>query len=231
MRVLVLTCDHYLHALQPFSYLFNRYWSPVQRVVVGGFKHPDFILPPNFSFVSLGDMADYPIDNWSDAFVKCLGMMSEEVFVFMLEDYWLVRPVDDAAIRILYNYMHQHRGVLKIDLCTDRLYAPNMSEHGWTDRLDLVKSDPASPYHMSLLTGLWRKELLLKHLIPGESPWDVEIRGTRRLSRDADDIVLGTRQWPVRHSVVYRRGNNSIADVSGLLTEDVEEMRGRGYRL
>jgi len=231
-RVLVLTSDHYLHALQPFSFLFNKFWSPEQEVVVGGFKQPEFMLPPNFTFVSLGDMKDYPIDKWSDAFIKFLNIVPDEVFVFMLEDYWLTRPVDVEAVKILYDYMEQFKYVLKIDLCADRLYAMNMQSYGWVGRLDLVKSDRGSPYHMSLMTGLWRKKLLLKHVIPGESPWDIEIRGTRRLSLDGDDIVLGSRQWPVRHLLAYRGGDSSSgADVSALKPEDVAEMEKRGYRL
>jgi hypothetical protein len=232
MRVLVLTSDHYLHALQPFAYLFNKYWGGGQQVLVGGFKSPEFVLPGNFGFVSLGAMSDYPLDKWSDAFIKFLNLVPDEVFIFMLEDYWLVRPVDTDAVRILYDYMLQFDYVLKVDLCADRLYAMNMSDYGSVSRLDLVQSHRGSPYHMSLMTGLWRKELLLKHVVPGESPWDIEIKGTRRLSLDETMLVLGTRQWPVRHVLAYRGGDaGTEADVGGLRTEDVEEMKRRGYRL
>lgn len=229
MRVLVLTSDKYLHALLPFSWLFNRYWGPRQPVVVGGFKEPDFTLPPNFSFMSLGDMADYPVNKWSDGLIKFLGMVPDEIFVFMLEDYWITRPVDTEGVQILYSYMQQFDYVAKIDLCADRLYAFNMEDYGWVNRIDLVKSFRGSPYHMSLMTGLWRKEHLLAHLVPGESPWDVEITGTPRLARNGNVIVLGTRQWPVRHTLAYRNGQMGDPDVSALSPADVEALREKGY--
>lgn len=232
MRVIVLTSDHYLHALQPYSWLFNKYWSPDQDVIVGGFKHPEFLLPPNFTFVSIGDMSDYPLEKWSDGLIRLMNMLPDEVFVFMLEDYWLTRPVDTEAVSVLDDYMKQFEYVLKVDLCADRLYALNMQDYGWVGRIDLVKSHPASPYHMSLMTGLWRKSLMLDVVIPGETPWDIEVRGTRRLSLNGDVLVLGTRQWPVRHTLAYRGGDSSTeANVSDLASEDVEAMRKLGYKL
>jgi hypothetical protein len=231
MKVVVLTSDHYLHALQPFSFLFNRYWSPKQSVIVGGFQRPEFMLPSNFEFVSLGPMSDYPLDKWSNALIKLVELLPEEVFVFMLEDYWLTRPVDKEAVKILHDYMYQFKHVIKIDLCADRLYAMKMQPYGWVNRIDLVISDRASPYHMSLMTGLWRREHLLRVLQPNESPWDVEIAGTPRLARMGDVIVLGTRQWPVKHCLAYRGGNPEGADVSDIDPKMVKEMRELGYQL
>ena len=62
MRVLIPSCDHYLPILRPLAHLYNKYWIPNPEVVIGGFKPPDFDLPSNFTFLSLGDMSDYPLD-------------------------------------------------------------------------------------------------------------------------------------------------------------------------
>ena len=196
---------------------------------MGGFKHPEFLLPANFGFHSIGDMADYPVEKWSDGVIAFLNAIPDEVFVLMLEDYWLTRKVDTEAVGMLYRYMLQFKSVIKMDLCGDRLYAFNMKSYGAVNRIDLVLSDRASPYHMSLMVGLWRKEHLLRHLIPGESPWDVEITGTRRLSEDRNVDVLGTRQWPVRHTLAYRNGKPENPNLSQLDPGDVQEMRERGY--
>jgi hypothetical protein len=229
MRVLVTTSDKYLPALLPFSYLFNKYWGPQQQVLVGGFSRPDFVLPPNFEFHSIGDMNDYPVEKWSDAVIAFITTIPDEVFVLMLEDYWITRKVDTEAVGILYDYMQQFHNVIKMDLCGDRLYDFNMQPHGVVNRLDLIKSDPASQYQMSLMTGLWRKEHLLRHLVPGESPWDVEIKGTRRLAEDRTVDVLGTRQWPIRHSLAYRNGKPENPDLSALDPGDVRVLREKGY--
>lgn len=230
MRIFVMTSDGYLNALKAFSWLCNKYWKPNPEVVVVGYRSPDFELPSNFSFVSLGNQKDYPMSRWSDGLIKLLNQIDDSHFVLMLEDYWISRHVDAEAVQILYDYARQFTYTVRIDLTGDRLYAGNADlDYGHVNRLDLVKSMPGSPYHLSLMTGIWNRELLLKVLIPNESPWDIEISGTTRLSHAQDMLVLGTRQWPVRHILAHRRGNPSELLLDGLDPADVDAMRGFGF--
>lgn len=153
--IFIFTSDKYLNALQPFGYLFNRYWSPAQAVDVIGFAKPPFELPSNFSFHSLGDMANYPVGKWSNALMDYLEIRTDvSHFVLLLEDYWISRPVNLSAIRMLYDYALQFRNVLKIDLCADRLYAAGMIDYDNCGYLDLVLSDWQSQYQMSLMPGI-----------------------------------------------------------------------------
>lgn len=228
--VVVLTSDHYLHALRPFSWLFNKYWSEDQEVQVVGFAEPEFKLPSNFYFFSMGPMANYPLNKWSDALIDYLedrpGLTH---FVLFLEDYWPTRPVNRQAVRMLYDYAVQFQNVLKIDLVADRLYAWGMTDYGNCGYIDLVRSDPASQYHMSLMCGIWSRELLLRFLVRGESPWEVELSGTPRVAAAGNEVlVLGSRQWPVRHTLAHRRGNPAEMFLSEIKSTDVEEMKSLG---
>lgn len=229
MRVYVTTCDSYLVALRPFAYLFNKYWGEDQEVVVGGFSHPDFNLPKNFKFHSIGKQEDYPINKWSNALYKMMNDLGDEIFVLMLEDYWITRQVDRKAINILYSYMVQYKDVIKIDLCTDRLYAHGADlKYDTVAYLDLIKSMPGSPYHMSLMTGMWRAENMKKVLIPNESPWDVELVGTTRLSHLSELRVMGTKQSPVKHTLAFRGGTSSNLLLDDIKPADVSEMHRLG---
>ncbi len=228
-RVYVTTSDKYLLALRPFAFLFNRFWSPDVEVVVGGFTPPDFSLPSNFRFVVLGRMEDYPIDKWSDALIRMLNFLDDEICAIMLEDYWLCRPVDLNAVKIAHQYMKQFKNVIRFDLTADRKYAGDIEEYGRAGDLELLKSPPGSPYHMSLMCALWRKELLLKILEPDESPWDIEIQGTTRLSAMGDDyLVLGTKNVPVKHTLAFRGGDNSELLLDEIGEDIVQEMRELG---
>lgn len=230
MRVIVTTSDKYLHALRPFAHLFNKYWGDDTDVIVGGFSEPSFELPSNFTFHSIGKQEDYPVDKWSDAVIKLLHSIDDDIFVLMLEDYWISRPVNRDAIRMLGDYMRQFRNVLKMDLCMERLYAGGMTDYNHCGYIDLIRSDPGSQYHMSLLTGIWNKDLLLRFLIPGETPWQVELEGTPRVRAAAGEVlVLGTRQAPVRHILAHRRGDPSELLVDGLAPSDVQAMAELGY--
>src|SRR3990167_8571739 len=226
-RIFCLTSDRYLPALRPFAWLMNKYWLPNPEVVVGGFTPPDFALPPNFTFHSIGKYEDYPFNRWSDALHDFLVAMPDELVILLLEDYWIVRQVNTQAIQYAYDYMRQFQYVIKFDICTDRLYAMGMKDYGYAGYLDVIISMPGSPYHASLWPGIWRKQHLLKHLVPEESPHDFELQGTTRLSHDRDVIVVGSRQYPLRITLGIRGGNAGAIDTSGLDPTDEREMRLR----
>ena len=230
-NVYVTTSDRYLPALLPFSWLFNRYWGNDVDVVVCGFSAPGFDMPSNFRFISIGRQSDYPFNRWSDALIWVLNnVWTEEAGILMLEDYWLTRHVDRHAVQILFDYIIQFRYVLKIDLTGDRLYAFGADlEYNTVEYVDLIKSMPGSPYHSSLMTGIWRRDLLLRCLVPNESPHDFEMIGTTRVSHMQDMIVLGSRQWPAKHSLGLRGGDSSKLLLDGLKQSDVDEMRALGY--
>lgn len=230
-QVVVMTSDKYLPALRPFAWLLNKYWLPNPPVLVAGFGAPSFELPDNFSFYSIGNMVDYPFNKWSNAMHNLLALGPvNDTFVLMLEDYWLTRHVDTRAIHILDKYAQQFKYVLKIDLAEDRLHAFGADlNYSTVSYLDLIKSMPGSPYHMSLWIGLWRRDQMLRTLVPNESPHDLEIIGTTRVSHLQDQLVLGTKQAPCKITLGLRGGDSTRVNLEGLRSEDREAMESMGY--
>lgn len=254
LTVYVMTCDKYLPALRPFAYLFNRYWSIQQDVIVCGFTPPEFDLPSNFDFFSIGDMEDYPMDKWTDALIKTLlHFPKRDVFCLMLEDYWLADYVDVPAIGMLTDYMRQFRNVLKMDVRTDRRKSGGAVREFDNDAcgaIKLVKSDFRSPYHFSLMGGLWNREAMLKVLRPGDSPHAAETYGktyNALVSLRDDLLVLGTDQhqewdkrskhgeWcPLPHTLAHRRGDPSYLALDEdpaypMQRDDIADLEEMGY--
>lgn len=237
MRIFVLTCDSYSKAVLPFSYLFNRYFSSNQEVIVAGYEKFPKGLPPNFKTHSIGKQADYPLSKWSDGLIKLLHDFEDEVAMILLEDYWLVEKVHLKEVNMLYDYMFQFKYVIKMDLYTDRRYAAGAVPYGMCGHIPLIKSDYKSQYHLSMMAGFWNRENLLKILIPGEDPWQVELEGTSRLASFGDDIlVLGTNSWdsdprtcPLRHTLAHRRGNPNELLLDEVLPEDAKALKELGY--
>lgn len=230
-RILIPTCDPYLPALRPLAYLLNKYWRPNPEVVVGGFSHPDFELPPNFHFLSLGNMSDYPINKWSDQLIAFFAQVPDEVFAFMLDDMWPVRPVDTDAIGILYRYMLQFRNIARADLTSDRFYSGGVKlDYAHAGRLDLCLS-ARGDYFSSMMPGLWRKEHFMRLLQPNWSPWEIELAGTPKLAKMEDVDVIGTRQMPYKCTLAFRGGSSK--KLAGEIPYpfnpvDMEEMRKLG---
>jgi hypothetical protein len=207
----------------------EKYWDPKPDVIVGGFSEPNFDLPEGFEFHSIGDQSNFPIGRWSDGLIKLLHEIEDEVFILTLEDMWLIKPVYERVIAMAYDYMMQFQYVARLDLTGDRLNAGMASLYGKMGHVDLIWSNPDSPYHMSMMPGLWRKEHLLRVLIPNESPWDVEIQGTPRLAALRNEmIVLGTSSWPLKNTLAFRGGDVGKLLLDELDSQDVEEMRELG---
>lgn len=229
-RILVTTSNNYLPILRVSSWLVNKYWSPLPTVLVAGFNPPEFDLPSNYSFLSLGDQKDYPFNLWSNALIKLLHTIDDEVYILFLDDYLPVRYVDTRNIGILVDYAYQFGYILKIDICCDRLYAFGADTNfDYVAHIDLIKSQPGSPYHSSLYPGIWRKDNMLRTLIKNESPHDYELIGTTRVSHIQDLVVLGTRNYPLKIALGLRGGESGKLNLSELQPQDAEELHDLGY--
>lgn len=242
IQTIVMTSDKQLHCLPAYCHLFEKYLG-LDRVetVICGYSPPPFQLPyPEPEFYSIGKFEDYPAYRWSDALIHVLDNVADDVFMLMLDDYYLTRPADTKALRMMYDYMHQFQNVIKFDVTTDRLFADGGGKYlyGYNTYdtlgyLDLVKSDHGSAYHLSLWGGLWRRELLRRFLIPGETAQQIELNGTGRLAQAGDEIlVLGTRQGPLKHANVIQAGDwnrDTMTGLSALKACDLQELRELGY--
>lgn len=239
MQVIVMTSDFGSHTLKGFTHQWLKYFQPHydHSVVVCGFSNPSL---SHFLFHSIGRQEDYPTSKWSDALLEVLDEVAEDVFLLLLDDYWLVRPVDTRAVGMCYHYMKQFKYVAKFDLTTDRLFAEGGGKYlfGYhtydtLEYLDLIKSTPGSPYHMSLWGGLWRRDLLKRVLVPGETAQQIELNGTSRLSQFGDEmLVLGTRQAPMRHANVVQGGKwnqDAMVGLPALKECDLKELREAGH--
>lgn len=239
MQVIIMTSDNQYHCLPAFFHLWRKYYYAESKLMVCGFSPVDS-LPQNATLYSIGAFEDYPPHKWSDALINVLDNAAEEIFLLMLGDYWLTRPADTNAVKMCYHYMFQFGYVAKFDLTTDRLFAEGGGKYlfGYhtydtLGYLDLIKSSPGSPYHMSLWGGLWNRDLLRRVLIPGETAQQIELNGTSRLSQFGDEmLVLGTRQAPLKHANVIQAGRwnqDAMSGLPSLKESDLSELRELGY--
>ncbi len=205
MRVICVTSDRYLWTMKPFSYLFNCFWSELQDVTVIGFSFPSFSLPPNFTFRSVAPH-DYPPEKWSNALIGVLSSIPDDLFVLLLDDYWLCRTVDHRGILALGDYMLDHPQVLRMDLTCDTLHVNGDARAAdfveYYGHYDLFEKKPEKSYRMSLQASIWNKSRMLTVLENDRTPWQVELH-----TQIPDDyMVLGTHQWPVRYANAVKKG-------------------------
>lgn len=231
MRIVIYSSDKTSWSLRPFAYLFNRYWSHRQPVSVFGNSPLPFVLPDNFTFMSIGPFL--PVDEWTTDLIAVLNRIDDDVFCLLMDDYWLNRGVDKIGVLWIQSYMRDHPEVARFDICTDRLYASGITDYGKLGYLDLIKSDPQSPYHFSYQASFWRRQTLLDCLVPHETPWDSEIWGDKRL-RDLGALVLGTKQAPLKYTIAVQKGvfmpdGGYQTPANAMKQEDVDYITAQGW--
>lgn len=241
IQVIVMTSDREPKPLRGFMHLWEKYWSGPFVGVVCGFTKPEY-MSSGWRFLKSGEQEDFPPQRWSERLLSVLDTAADDVFMLLLDDYWPIRMIDTVAVRMMYDYMLQFRNVIKFDLGADRLYADGGNKYLWgygdyetLGYLDLIKSNHASAYHMSLWGGLWRRDLMEKIVIPGETAQQIEINGTGRLAQIGDEmLVLGTRQAPLRHinAIQGRNWNyHQTTGITALKPHDRKELEAIGYAL
>lgn len=234
MRIFILTSDVTQWALRGCLWLLEKYWPMHPPVLVGGYTPPAFELPAGVTFMSLGAFKDFPANRWSDGLHAFLASQTDDIICWTMDDFWLVRPVDDAGVRLLYQHLLDNPHLARIDLTTDRLYAAGMQAAGTLGHLHLVNTPPPTPYQLSFQTGLWRREALRLYLQLGESAGETEIRGSYRMTL-ANANVLGTVEAPVKYKIVVQHGR-VVIDEPGyqvplveIPAEDRAELARLGY--
>jgi len=190
VKVVVYTCTEYANILPGFAYLFNVYYSSLQPVAYAGCSRLD--LPQNFEWYKVESRI---ASRWSDGLIEFLNMLDDEIILWMLEDYYICRTVDNSLIDSLADLMSMHNDILKIDLTGDRLHSGAARDVGYWGRADLITTPWETPYQFSTQSALWNRKHLLSMLRPEMSPWDFELQ-----DRKPEHLrVCGTRQWPLRY--------------------------------
>jgi len=193
ISILVLTSNDYVHILAGFAYLFNKYWSDKQLVTALRYDRRPPWLPPNFYAPAAGKQSELTFSQGLRRFVE--SSYPSEMFILLLEDYYLSRKVDIKRINELWALMESNVNISKIDLSGDLVKREHLEY-----RRGLVEAAPEALYQTSLQAAIWRRDYLLRFLEPHENPWQFE-KGHRviyvRREGKFDGLVLGVTEPPL----------------------------------
>lgn len=201
MKTVVFTSDTHSWLLRGFFHQWQKYGND-WTIQVAGFTHPG-TLPEGVDFYSIGEFKDYPADKWSDAIIKYLENQEDELFLFMLEDYWLLRQVNQAVLDLVVAFMNNHPEVGRFDVAADRVFDRAARYVGSVGIMDICEAK--GNYSLSFQASIYRRKALLDALRPGESPWQSELKGTYRMN-SLHWKVAGTYQWPINYMIVMNKG-------------------------
>lgn len=189
--VLIASCDAYSDAWPPFFALMQRYWPDCPFPVYFISNHQDPGVPGVHSILLKEDR------QWAGNMLKALDQISHQRILYLQEDYFLQRRVDNQTIqRVLEFASETGAGFIRLagwpdpEICQD-------------NDLGLGLLAPQQKFRVSLQAGLWQRSTLEKLLFDGESGWEVEIRGSERSQRFSEPFFAVSHLRPIIDYYVF----------------------------
>lgn len=171
LTVLIGTCDNYSFLWKNFSILFDRYWNfDTRNVFVGETKHVPQYTSTQFQTIACGKNL-----NWGEIMLEGINQCNTEKILLLLDDYFLRYSFSKTTILKYLKDFDVHK--------MDRLQisASGYQTYEYIDEVGYHKIRNSSDYLICTQPSIWRKSFLQKTILPEYSPWDYEIKGSRKI--------------------------------------------------
>lgn len=181
VAVVMITCEKFHQAWDPFFILFKKYWSdcPYKIYMITDFGAHSF---PNM--ITIGkDMG------FSSNLKYGLNKILEEYVIYFQEDYFFMNTFNTEKIKEYIDYMKKN------DIGCVRL-APCPGPTAPSEKEDLGVLQPGDDYRVSTQTAIWNKKLLGGLLFDGETGGDFEIKGSKRINEIPVKMLSTYRDLP-----------------------------------
>ena len=205
IKVYVTTSNDYIHILKVFSHLFNKFWDSTKGVTIVGFeKEPDFDLPDNFNFVSLGNQTR-PYVDFSHDMRLFLDVVDEDYFINFEENEFIIKPVNFDILNQFQSYINPSLGRIDFTRGTSNRSHQIIKK---TDKYDIIRATQDAELRMCIRGGIWNKSYLLDHCQDEVSTYNWEAHASEKSKNDGFDIISSNRDWVIRNmdGVHYRTG-------------------------
>lgn len=186
--VFVNSTDSFEDTWEPFFRLFCKYWPEQSAVVLNtetkSYQHEGLAITS--TRVARPGETRVP---WGECMLRALDHIPTEIFVYLQDDYFLYEPVkadvvDDAAAMMLAEDLD----CLRLMECGGGgPWEPTQYPWLWS----LARN---AKYRIALQAGLWTKTGMRKYLRSHESPWQMEVWGSKRASKTAGKIWCVSRE-------------------------------------
>lgn len=233
--VYIWTSNQLMHCVPAWAYLFNKFWPWKQNVRVLGYNQPDFDLPENFEYISLGEQRGPKY--WSDDLSAYFQNCEHEVFYLTTEDGFLVHPVNKEIVELAIKvaFTNPSEKFMRFNLTSDVQSRQHSVLKKFQD-FDLIKASQTVPYRHSLQHGVWRRDSFLNKMIPGQSCWDFELDNARAIN-DGLDVYATKGTYGIHCGHGYKKDKkikNWYADahghpIPGLSQEDIDYIEGKNW--
>ena len=239
LPVYIMTADHSMFCLPAFCYLFNKFWPSEVTINVIGYSNPNFELPRNVNYISLGE--DRGPEFWSDDMIDFFSKVDHKFFYLTTEDGFILRRVNEQllfdSISVSKQMIEANPNFLRFNLT----HCVSSRHHSVIGRNvlgnELIIASPGTDYRHSLQHSIWNTSNFISMLSRNMTPWQVELDENARFSKF--DILAFRGECPMQVGHGYSKGKkvkNWYQDVwrhmsgfDSLANEEIEYIEKMGW--
>ena len=181
VSVLINSFDGYSDCWVPVCHGFTKYWRDCPYPIFLMMNTKDF-RHERINTLRVGGGRD-----WSGEVREALDRIETPYVMYFQEDYWINEPVDTVRVTSYVALME------KYGLNYIRLLSKPAPDYDFTHDSRLGVLAEEAEYRTSVQISIWRRQVFLSLIRPGESVWDFEINGTTR-SRSYGETFLSTKR-------------------------------------
>lgn len=225
-KIFISTSNNYHRCLLPFAYLFNKFWSDKQEVIILGYDKPNFELPPNFSFKSLGTQRGPKY--YTEDLRNFFNSIDDKYFIYTMEDQFILDYVNLDILNVLLSLVKQEKLVGRANL-TNSIFQTHMGKKHQTfksvDGFEIIEYTQDSSFRITCEWAIWDKDYMLKYLQDNLTPWEFE----KQKGKDGYNLIGCKNKVAIRHAEAIRRGkvnedfNFSFVNENEELNSDIRE--------
>uniref|UniRef100_A0A7C3MPT4 Glycosyltransferase family 2 protein n=1 Tax=Dictyoglomus thermophilum TaxID=14 RepID=A0A7C3MPT4_DICTH len=201
--VVVSSCDKYSDLWDPFFKLFFKFWKdcPFNVYLISDKIILDL---PRVKVLTSGSSL-----SWSETLINVLTYLDEDYIFLILEDLFLIDYVNSKSVLEIMSW------AIDYNVNYLRLYPSPKPDIYFNNLVGVIKK--GSIYRASTIFSLWKKEVLLDLLRPGENAWEFEIYGSERSDKYDSFYCTWDRYFKFVNGVVKgkwdRRAINKLLEL------------------
>jgi hypothetical protein len=228
--VYIPTYDSNIFVIKYFQYFFNKYWDSNIKVKILGFNPPNFELKSNFEFISLGKVQINGAKGWTNYLIPFFEQLESKYFIFGIDDFMIVRPVNQKIFNAAWNIMNN--GIGRIDLQPLYYARPKnfFSLYREYEDIKFIKMKDKARKKVNLYRNagafsIWNRNWFLKNMHKNWSPWDWEIKGSKFSENDGYEVIGTMDQFAILKSELLSEQWPNKINTLAIRESDVEEMK------
>lgn len=168
MKVVVSTCDEYGWLIPVFMYFYRKYWpdNPHETIIITEFRPLDGLV-----YYTNGEA-------WSTGILNYIKQTKEEKFILFMEDMLLRKDVDTKRVKEAEKLCRGDIGSVRLSNRPTRYFRnhPKPEVIGAFRRYSL-----GYRFATGIQPAIYQKEYLCDFFREGESAWETERNGVKRL--------------------------------------------------